>query len=201
MVDVIYILIFILGIGYLIQYRLNIKKAAEMSHDALYPKSKREFQHILIPNEWKEMEPLSKNTKTYQYVKWGTFLALVLLFTLLVMVLTTDWLKSSFISSAYLFFVLISAVKHKSCFYVLSDGIILDGRFYSKQQIHSYKIEKIIRWHELYGYSTRVDNGYKFSVKVKGTLFSTTRYVVIEQREQVNRVQSLFEEQGIKEIA
>ncbi len=31
-------IIFVLGIAYLIQYRLNIKKAAEMSYDSLYPK-------------------------------------------------------------------------------------------------------------------------------------------------------------------
>ncbi|MCV9887149.1 hypothetical protein [Metabacillus halosaccharovorans] len=201
MIDILYIVIFIMGIGYLIQYRLNIKKAAEMSQDALFPKRQTDFQHILIPTEWKEMEPLSKNAKTYQYVKWGTFFALVLLFILLIMVLATDWLKSSFISSAYLFFILISAVKHKSCFYVLADGIILDGRYYSTQQIQSYKTEKIIRWHELYGYSTRVDNGYKLSVKVKGTLIFTTKYVVIENQEQVNKIQSLFDEQGIAKVA
>ncbi|PMC40323.1 hypothetical protein CJ195_01020 [Bacillus sp. UMB0899] len=201
MFDILYILIFILGIGYLIQYRLNIKKAAELSHNALFPKGKKDFQHILIPNEWKEMEPLSKNTKTYKYVKWGTFFVLVLLFILLIMVFTTDWLNSSFISSAYLFFVLISAVKHMSCFYVLSDGIILDGKYYSTQQIHSYKTEKIIRWHELYGYSTRVDNAYKLSVKVKGTLFSTTKFVVIDQQEQLNQILNLLDEQGIKKVS
>ncbi|HZH62690.1 MAG TPA: hypothetical protein VEY70_24640, partial [Metabacillus sp.] len=191
---------FIMGITYLIQYRLNIKKAAEMANDAVYPKVKRDYQHILIPNEWKEMEALSKNAKTYKYVKWGTFIALLLLFILLIMVLVTDWLKSSFFSSAYLFFILISSVKHKSCFYILSDGIILDGRYYSTQHIHSYKTEKIIRWHELYGYSTRVDNGYKLSIKVKGTLFSTTTFIVIENQEQLKQIESLLGELVIKKV-
>lgn len=200
MIDSLFILIFIKGIAYLIQYRLNIKKAVEMSSAALYPKAKKEFQHILIPNEWKEMEPLSKNTKTYKYVKWGTFFALLLLLILLIMVLATDWLKSSFFSSAYLFFILISSVKHKSCFYVLSDGVILDGRYYSTQHIHSYKTEKIIRWHELYGYSTRVDNGYKLSIKAKGTLFWTKKYVVIENQEQLEQIESLLGDLGIKKV-
>jgi len=198
MIDILFILIFIMGITYLIQYRLNIKKAAEMANEAVYPKAKRDYQHILIPNEWKEMEPLSKHTKTYKYVKWGTFIALLLLFILLIMVLATDWLKSSFFSSAYLFFILISSVKHKSCFYILSDGIILDGRYYSTQHIHSYQTEKIIRWHELYGYSTRVDNSYKLSIKVKGTLFWTTNFVVIENQEQLEQIESLLGELAIK---
>ncbi len=199
MIDILFVLIFVLGIAYLIQYRLNIKKAAEMSCDSLYPKVKSDFQHILIPYEWREMEPLSKNTKSYQYVKWGTFVALLLLFILLIMVLTTDWLEASFFSSAYFFFMLISAVKHKSCFYILSEGIILDGRYYSSKQIHSYMTEKIIRWHELYGYSTRVDNGYKLSIKVKGAFFHTKKFVVIENQEQLNQVEALLSEQGIKE--
>lgn len=53
MVSIFYIVIFILSVSYLIRYRLNIKKAAEIANEALYPRKEDEFASILIPLEWK----------------------------------------------------------------------------------------------------------------------------------------------------
>ncbi len=93
-VDVFLLLIFIIGIYYILRYRFNLKKAAETSKDALYPKSKEEFSSILLPGEWLEMEPLTKDSKSYKVVKWGTYASMILLILLLGAVLATDWLDS-----------------------------------------------------------------------------------------------------------
>jgi hypothetical protein len=169
-----------------------------MSEAAIFPKTEQDFNRILIPNEWKEMQPISKSSKSYQYVKWGTLAVLLLLFTLFFIVLTTDWIGSSFFSSAYLFFILISTVKHRGCLFILSEGVIVNGKFYSAKQITSYKTEKIIRWHELYGYSTRVDNGYKLTFRLKRSFFNPSSYVVVEDKETLDHIIALLEKQGVK---
>ncbi|MFZ3589444.1 hypothetical protein ACOI1C_09215 [Bacillus sp. DJP31] len=95
-IDILFSVMYILGAYYLIIYRLNLKKAADLSMGALYPKKEEEFSSILLPIGWKEMEPLTKEKKSYQFVKWGTPLALGLLTVLVVIVLSTDWLGSSY---------------------------------------------------------------------------------------------------------
>lgn len=197
MIDIIFIIIFITCIAYIIQYRMNIKKAAEMSTQALFPRTEREFNSILIPAEWKEMQPISKHSRSYQYVKWATLAALILLFILLVVVLTTDWIESSLFSSAYLFFILIKSVQHKGCLFILSKGVIINGKFYHPNQISSYQTEKIIRWHELYGYSTRVDNGYKLTLFHKKSWLNPSSYVVVENEEHLKKITSFLDHQGI----
>lgn len=190
---------FILGVYYLINYCLRIKKAADLSKDALYPKIDDEFSGILLPAEWKEMEPLAKNTKSYQYVKWGTLIALVLLLVLLWIVLATEWLGSSFFSVVYLFIVIISSIKHRGNLYILSKGIILNGKYYSPNQIKNYQIEKIVRWHELYGLDDRLNNAYKMTFKIKKELFPPN-YIVVKDADYLERMILLLDEQGIPGI-
>lgn len=96
-------IVYILGVYYLIQYRMSIKKAVDLSKEALFPKTEEEFRGIFIPTEYREMEPLSKSTRSYKFVKWGTVVAIVVLLGLLIVILTTDFLGSSFFSMAYLF--------------------------------------------------------------------------------------------------
>lgn len=95
-VDIFFSIVFILGVYYLIQYRISIKKAVDFSKEALYPQTEEEFRGILIPNEFKEMEPLSKSTRSYKIVKWGTTAIIIVLIGLLIVILTTDYLGSSF---------------------------------------------------------------------------------------------------------
>jgi hypothetical protein len=187
---------FILGVYYLINYRLRIKKAADLSKDALYPKINDEFSSILLPTEWKEMEPLAKNTKSYQYVKWGTFIALVLLSVLLWIVLATEWLGSSFFSVVYLFILIISSIKHRGNLFILSKGIILNGKFYSSNQIKNYQIEKIVRWHELYGLDDRLNNAYKMTFKIKKELIPPNN-IVVKDTNYLERMILLLDKQGI----
>ncbi|WP_307847720.1 hypothetical protein [Metabacillus bambusae] len=199
MINILFTIMFVLGVNYLINYQLRIKKAADLSKDTLFPNIDDEFSSILLPIEWKEMEPLAKNTKSYQYVKWGTIIALVLLTVLLWIVLATDWLGSSFLSIVYLFIVIISSIKHRGNLFILSKGIILNGKFYSSNQIKYYQIEKIVRWHELYGLDDRLNNAYKMTFKIKKELFPPN-YIVVKDADYLERMILLLDEQGIPGI-
>lgn len=195
--DFIFTGIFIFAIYYLVRYQFNLRKAAEVSQMALFPSSKEEFSSMLIPTEWKEMEPLKKAAKSYLYVKWGTVAALVLLTSLMGIVLFTDWLGSSFFSFAYFFFAIINAIPHRGNLYIFQEGIILNGRYYHQKQIKSYQIEEIVRWHELYGLDDRVNYGYKLSFHVKKFRFIEPNYIVVTEREQLDKIVHLLNKQGI----
>jgi hypothetical protein len=196
LVSIFYIVIFILSVSYLIRYRLNIKKAAEIANEALYPRKEDEFASILIPLEWKEMGPLTKKTKSYKYVNWGTFAALVLLAVLLGIVLSTNWLGTDFLNLAFIFFLIINAVRHQGNLFILPKGIILNGKYYSRNQINSYESEQIIRWHELYGLDSRVNNAYKLTINVKKK-FVQSDFIVVKDRKYLEKITTLFDQQGI----
>lgn len=194
--NIIFSVIFIISVYYLIQYRLNLKKAADIAEKALFPRSEEEYRGILIPIEWKEMLPLSKHTKSYQYVKWGTVLALILLSIVLYMIVTTDLIGSSFFSLSYIFFAILNAIKHQGNLYILPKGLILNGKYFSSTNIKYYEVEKIIRWHELYGLDDRVNNAYKLTFKVKNQLFQPNCFV-IEKSEDLDKIHGLLERQKI----
>lgn len=176
--------------------QLNLTKAADIAKNAIYPKKDAEYEGIIIPSEWKQMEPLSKNTKSYRVVKWGTIAVLVLLTVLLVIVLSTDWLGSSFFSLAYIFFVIISSVRHRGNLFILPKGIILNGRFVSEHQISLVEIERIIRWHSLYGLDEKVNNAYKLTFRLKRTIFQPN-FFVIRTADQLEQITTLLQKKGI----
>ncbi|MEH7235111.1 hypothetical protein [Bacillus sp. JJ1562] len=195
--NIFFTIIYILGVYYLIQYRISIKKAVDLSKEALFPQTEEEFHGILIPTEYKEMEPLSKSTKSYKFVKWGTVAATVLLLGLLLVILTTDYLGSSFFSMAYFFFAIISAVRHRGNLFILPKGIILQGRYFSYSRVKEYEVERIVRWHDLYGINDRMNFGYKLTIKVKG-LFPFVNFIVVEKEEHLEKIIELLESKGIQ---
>ncbi|MDQ6598627.1 hypothetical protein E2K98_13955 [Bacillus salipaludis] len=195
----VFTVIFLLSVIYLIRYRLNLKKAAEISQDALYPLKESEFASLLVPVEWKEMTPLTKHTRSYQYVKWGTVFALLILVVILAIVITTEFLGSSFFSLAYLFYLIISLVRHQGNLYILPNGIIINGKYYSASQIHHYETEQIVRWHELYGYHSRVDNGFKLTFDIKKKTFQPD-YMIVEDSSHLRQITDLLDQQGIKGV-
>ncbi|WP_409252965.1 hypothetical protein V1502_03275 [Bacillus sp. SCS-153A] len=199
MINLFFLLIFGLGIYHLLRYRLNLKKAAETSKEALFPTSKKELSSILLPGEWLEMEPLTKDSTSYRVVKWGTLAALVLLTLLLWVILFTNWVDTMFFSISYLFFLIISAVRHRGNFFVLPGGIILNARYYHFSEIKIYEAEKIIKWHELYGLDPRANNGYKLSFKIKNKLFQPN-FLVIQHQEQMEKIWGLLEENGVSGV-
>jgi hypothetical protein len=176
---------------------MNLRKAAETSKHAIYPKTDDEFSSILLPNEYKEMEPLTKDTKSYQYVKWGTLVALLLLVSLLMVVLTTDLFETSAFTVVYLFIAIITAIRHRGNLFILKKGIILNGKYYSRHQIKHFETEQIIKWHQLYGLHARVNNAYKLTVKIK-TNFFQPGFIVVEDREHLERITKLLKELGIQ---
>jgi hypothetical protein len=196
MTNLLFGIIFLAGIFLLIRFRLNLKKAAESAPAALYPQGPDEFSSVLLPGEWLEMEPLTKESKSYRVVKWGTYAALALLIILLGIVIGTDWLDTQFIMISYMFFAILSAIRHRGNFFILPRGIILNARYYSFSEIKYYETEKIIRWHELYGLDHRVNNGCKLSFKIKNKLFQPN-FVVIQNEEHLEKITQLLEKQGV----
>ncbi|MGE7625105.1 hypothetical protein ACQKMD_19375 [Viridibacillus sp. NPDC096237] len=196
MYNIIFTIIFVLGVYLLIRYRLNLSKAVQLSKNALFPTKEDDFNSLLSPTEWKEMEPLSKNTKSYLFVKWGTPVALILLALLLWFVLMTDVLGSSSFSIASLFLVIITVIKHPGNLFILTSGLIFDSKYYSFNQIKGYEVEKISRWHELYGLDPKVNNGYKFSLKIKNKPFSPN-FIVVKDHENLSKIVDLLDKEGI----
>lgn len=193
----IFTLIFIYGIYYLILNLLNLKKAADVSKEAIYPIKESEFAGIIIPNEWKQMEPLSKNTKSYRYVKWGTVAALIMLLLLFLIVVTSDRIGSSYFSLAYLFFIITNSIRHRGNLFILPKGIILNGKFVFFNQIKHVETEQIVRWHDLYGLDSKVNNAYKLTIKLKRTLFQPN-FLVVENAAQLEQISAFLQQKGVR---
>ncbi|WP_240189768.1 hypothetical protein [Bacillus sp. P14.5] len=102
----------------------------------------------------------------------------------------------SFFFTVYFFFIIISAIKHRGNFFILPKGIILNARYYPVSEVKHYEIEKIKRWHELYGLDERADNGYKLSFKIRNKVIQPN-YVIIENDEQLGKIKGLLEEKGV----
>jgi hypothetical protein len=196
LISIFYIIIFIVSVSYLIRYRLNIKKAAEITDEALYPRDEEEFASILIPNGWKEMGAITKKTKSYQYVHWGTFAALVFLVVLLGIILTTHWVDPDFLDIAFIFFLIINAVRHQGNLFILQKGIVLNSNYYPINQIKSYECEQIIRWHNLYGLDARVNNAFKLKMNVKNKIVQPD-FIVVKDRKHLEKITTLLDQQGI----
>jgi hypothetical protein len=72
----------------------------------------------------------------------------------------------------------------------------MNGKYYSSNQIKSYESEQIIRWHELYGLDSRVNNAYKLTINVK-KMFIQPDYIVVKDRTYLEKINALLEQQGI----
>ncbi|WP_316571425.1 hypothetical protein [Neobacillus sp. YIM B06451] len=194
--SILFALISIIGIYCLIRNFINLKKAIDLAENSLFPVAEGQFSSVLIPGEWKITSRLSKQTKSYRIVKWGTGAVLILMATLLVLVMYIDWLSSSLFSSAYLFYLILNAVKHPGNFYIVPNGIILESKFIPSSDIKEYSVEKIVRWHALYGLDSRVNNGFKVSFNFKNKL-APPDYVVITEKKELETVIELLNAQGI----
>ncbi|MGM0827548.1 MAG: hypothetical protein ACQEU4_04910 [Bacillota bacterium] len=198
-INLFFSVIFIIGIVYLIRFRLNLKYSAEKAVNALFPTNEEDMNSIVIPNEFKVMQPLTKGTKSYQWVKWGTVGVISLLTGLLAVVYWTDMLHQSIFSIVYLFFILISSIKHRGNFYLLAECLILNGYYVPWGRVKGYKVEKIIKWHELYGLDGKINQGYKLEVKVKNKWIQP-QFVVVRDQVHLDRILSLLEKQGVQSI-
>ncbi|MBM4760945.1 hypothetical protein [Bacillus sp. B15-48] len=197
--DLVFIGIFLAGVYYLVRYRLNLKMAAELSTQAVFPRSKEEFSSILVPAEWKEMTSLTKETKSYRLAHWGTMIVLGLLIVLIGIAMFTDWFDASLFSFTYFFFLILNSIRHPNNFFILPRGVIFQSRYYRYEQIKSFKVEEIIRWHELYGLNDRVNFGFKLTLNVKRS-FPVVHFVVIEDEENVKKVITLLEKNGVQRV-
>ncbi|MGE6752739.1 hypothetical protein ACQKFO_04795 [Rossellomorea sp. NPDC071047] len=197
-INLFFSVIFIIGIVYLIRFQLNLKYSAEKAVNALYPINEEDMNSIVIPSEFKVMQPLTKETKSYQWVKWGTVGVIGLLTVLLAVVYWTDMLHQSIFSIVYLFFILISSIKHRGNFYLLAGGLILNGYYFPWARVKGYEVEKIIKWHELYGLDDKINQGYKLEVKVNKWI--QPQFIVVRDQAHLDRILSLLENQGVQNI-
>ncbi len=186
-----------LGILYLIRYRINLKYATDKTNEAIYPIKTEEMKGILIPIEFKEMEPLTKRTKSYQWVKWGTRGVIMVLIAVIWIVFRTDWLHENFLIIVYMFFMLIGSIKHRGNLYLLPDGLILNGFFIPWNRVKGYRVEKIMKFHKLYGLDEKVNHGFKLNLNVKNKWFQPS-YIVIREHNQLQTILSHLEQRGVK---
>ncbi|BCB03726.1 hypothetical protein [Bacillus sp. KH172YL63] len=192
----IFIILVSCGAFHLIRHRINLKKAADKTGTAIYPASRQEMNSILIPINYKEMEPLSKRTKSYQLVKWGSRAIIAAVVCLTWFVLTTEEILQILPTVLYLFILSISTIKHRGNFYILPDGLIVNGKFIPWTRIKEYKVEKIMKYHPLYGLDDKINHAYKLSIKVKN-IWLQTNYVVVRDPDSLDRILALLEERGI----
>lgn len=172
---------------YLLWYRYNLKKAIKLSKNAIVPVKPEEYAKILIPAEWKEMQPLTKQSRAYLLVKWGTVAVVVIFSVLFGFALVTDWLDTAYLNLIYLFCMATSIIHHPGNFYLLQNGIVLNGRYYSFNQVKRYQVEQIIRWHDLYGLDSRVNNSYKLTLKINNWT-NQPNFIVVEDDELLNKM-------------
>ena len=190
-------IIYLICIIYMISYRLNIKKAVERSVEAYYPSAHSTLDNILVPDRWEPMIPLDKRSKSYRIVHWGTPALILLMSILFILVFGMDFLHGSFINFGYIFFTFLVMIRHQGNIYLLNDGVILNGRFFSWNKVKGYRVEKIVKWHELYGLDDRLNNSYKVSLLLKRGIFQPNYVVLTEECDMKTAVQ-LLEDKGIE---
>lgn len=199
LLDIFLLLLLVFGVYYLLRNLYHVTAAIRKVEGALYPGGEEEMKHILIPNEWNEMKPLKKGAKTYRIVQWGTVAALFALGIFFVVAMVVDLNPALLPSILYLFLAILLAVKHPGNLYILPDGMILNGRYVPAGRIGGYKTEEIVRWHELYGLDSRINNKYKLTVVLNKSFF-TTKFFVVTEREELQKIENLLRTLGIEKL-
>ncbi|WP_243290462.1 hypothetical protein [Bacillus sp. FJAT-47783] len=192
-----FLTLYLLGIGYIIFYRYQLKVSVEKIRNALDTNKIPHFQSIRIPVDWKEMEQLEKRAKGYRLAHWLTIGLISIMTTILFLVIKFKSLDE--ISLLMLSFVLslhISSVLQRGNFYLLPDGLVINSMFYSWDAVQLVRVEKIVKWHELYGLDDAINDGFKLTVRVKRKLFQP-QYIVVTEEEELNEMVSIFEKHHI----
>ncbi|MTH53407.1 hypothetical protein GKZ89_08255 [Bacillus mangrovi] len=195
MLETLILLAFAGGSYYLLQHRKNIMKAADLSRKAIYPQTKEEFSSTLVPSEWKEMEPISKETRSYQLVKWGTP-GLLLVFAGASAVILVSDAEYNVLLLLNVFAGLFNLIKHQGNLFILEKGCIIDGKLYSFHQIKDFEAERITLSHSLYGLNSRLNKAYKLTFRYRNQ-WHYSRYVVIEDEKHLKKITDLLEERGV----
>lgn len=195
MLNLFFAILFLIGLYYLIHYRIRIEKAVNISREAIFPVNKEQFSKILIPNDWKEMELLSRKTKSYKLTHWGTIIAIILLGIIFIL-LATDKTKIYASNIVYFFLLFFHAIRHPGNLFIFHDGVILNSKYYGAKEIKNVNVEQIIRWHDLYGLHDRLNNAYKLEFTLKRSFFNK-QYVVVEDKDLLEQILQLLKEQGI----
>jgi hypothetical protein len=116
----------------------------------------------------------------------------------IIIILTTELFNSSFFSIGYLFFVILRLIRHDGNLYILANGLILNGKYYTVSQLKHFQVEQIVRWHPLYGLDEKVNHAYKVSFETKNILDQSS-YFVIRDKEHLGQIISLLEKLDIPE--
>jgi hypothetical protein len=198
-ISLFFIVLFVFCMSYIIRQHKRLKMAIHLSRNAHFPITEDEYDGIRTAPGWKGMEPLTEESKGYRQVRLLTFLAIILMSSIVTIIIFTDWFDAAFLNIVYMFIPIMSLIKHHGSFFLLQKGIVFQGFFYPWGSIEYYEIEKIIKWHDLYGYHDKVNNGYKLSIKVKGK-FTKPSYIVISNREVLDKVLKDFSKHGLLEL-
>ncbi|MEI5907480.1 hypothetical protein WAK64_10465 [Bacillus spongiae] len=190
-----YVLLFTGVCTWLIYYQYQIRKAMQLTEEALFPQ-KDQYEKVLTPYAWTEMRPLTKDAKSYKYYNWLTVVIVLLLIAMFYFVFIDKTIQGNVIVTSYLLLSMTNLIRLPASFYLIPNGLILNGFFYPWSKINSYEVERIVKWHSMYGLHEKINNGYcvRFQIKKR---WLRPQPIVISDYETFHFINNYLIERGI----
>ncbi|KUP08609.1 hypothetical protein Q73_05305 [Bacillus coahuilensis m2-6] len=186
MLQVILTVVSLFTIYFAINSIVHLKKTMVASKSSYFP-NEPEMKSILFPNEWEQMEPVNENSSSYKWVIRGNLIAIVMTIVIYIILLKYGPVN---LSTLPLFLYIITTVftgfnQRVRNLYIVEHGLIVKNKLYNKEKISFIEIEKIIKWHPLYGLSQEINNGYR--IKIVKRLSLASDIVVITEDKVLDR--------------
>lgn len=186
------IVVYGIGVGYIIYFRYQLKISAE--------KVEREggitYQSLCQQNSWKKSQPLLKNTRDYKMIHWLAIIIPSLFGLTVIGTLLIDRLGVSFFINANMFLLYtLPLFTTKAYFYFFQDGVIINGVCYAWEKLESVQVEKITKWHPLYGLNKDINDGYRIVIHVKRKFFNKHYMIVTDQEEKDDIIKRIEKQQ------
>lgn len=178
--------------GMLIRYNFQLRNAINLSQEALYP-SNEDYHAIRFLPEMKTEKPLKKDSRGYRLVQWTTVLTICLFVVFVIVTFTTNWFHSSYFTLSVFFYLFTKSIKLQDSFFIVKEGIVMNGNFHHYTAIDSFGIEEIKKWHKFYGLHEDVNHGYHLEIKLKKRLFSKKYSIIITDKVVLQKIATFLE--------
>ncbi|WP_243387708.1 hypothetical protein [Bacillus kexueae] len=161
-------------------YRYQLKKSLERVESG----EGISFYSVRRENDWKAVQPLSRKSKDYLIIHWCAialpFLYAGILFIIFVFNILDTWF---FIYGNFLLFHILPFLMRRFYFYLLNDGLIIHGVFYHWDKIERVEVEKITKWHPLYGLDKEINDGYRIVFFLNQKMNRKQTIVLVDEEE------------------
>ncbi|WP_335869510.1 hypothetical protein [Bacillus sp. 2205SS5-2] len=197
--SILYIFYVLLFIGVFIQviyYRYQLRSSVYLTKQAIFPMEQAQYETIRIAPEWNAMQPFTSTSKRYKWINIITLLILAFVGFLGYFVFIDQAIQEQFILVIYLLASVPGWMKQPGNIYIVKKGVILHGLFYRWSEVKSYEVEKVVKWHSLYGYHEKVNNGYLLKVRIKRKWLQPEA-VVFSDKKRLDEALSYFHQQEI----